>query len=117
MKTANIGFVLNLFFTCLIGLLTSHNLIATEKLTTTAKLWPYESLCNLKNPPNLPDKVDIAQYPSSSAFMSKGCNELQKKYGHPSAVLLSVKNSSSQTAQISVDGFANIVTKTKSGKN
>ena len=85
---------------------------AQADLPGKAFIWEYESLCNFKDSKNISDSKTYSQ----GSFSSEGCQDLEKRYGNPPAVAISLSNKSKEPLVITLPKLTDITLHTKNGK-
>lgn len=84
-----------------------------ERFSVKVTIWKYNKLCDLPSPSDLPSSLIY----SKGSFESKGCQDIEKTYGHPQVVCVTFFNSGTSDLKIPIEGLDSVVTKTKNGKS
>jgi hypothetical protein len=80
-----------------------------------ARLWDYTSICHFQDPTYFPKRIFRGKNTKMSHVVTRSCED-DEKNGHPSAILISFKNTSKNIIETSVLDFRKVTVITKTGK-
>jgi hypothetical protein len=80
---------------------------ASQSINTSAKIWKYDSLCDLPKPINHPSEIIFHK----GNFSGKGCQDVEKIALHPTAVCVTITNQSDSNIKVPVDDLKKITLK------
>jgi hypothetical protein len=89
---------------------------APESLEVRAALWTYKSLCDFADPPR--SFSATLYYPQGGTISMKvsACPDLEREYGQPTAVAVTLKNTTQDELKVPAEGFDAPVLATQDGK-
>ena len=80
---------------------------ANQSLNTSAKIWKYDSLCDLPKPINHPSEIVFHK----GNFSGRGCQEVEKIALQPAAVCVTVSNQGGSNLKVPIDDLKKITLK------
>ncbi|MCI0485369.1 MAG: hypothetical protein L0229_02100 [Blastocatellia bacterium] len=88
-----------------------------SKLLVKARLLEYKSLCSLKDAGTFPGlwKPKGTEINLDSLDMKRGCKNLEKKLGHPKAVIISVMNQGNSDMEVPIESLSKVSVSTRDG--
>ena len=108
-------FILIIVFTALFAFHPSYaedkSLPSQTDLPGKASLWEYDSLCEFKDSKNIPESKTYLK----GSYSSEGCQGLEKRYGKPTAVIISVLNINTKPLAVTLPKLSNITLHTNNG--
>ncbi|MDA2914027.1 hypothetical protein MYX77_08740 [Acidobacteriia bacterium AH_259_A11_L15] len=88
---------------------------AAEAFTATARLWPFQTLCEFPDPPNWPSAWEgTGAHVSYTTFQS--CEKLQETLGDSVAVLVTLANNADSDLRVPIEGLNAVALSTRDGK-
>lgn len=102
------------FYAFILLSLQFQSLVAQGKkqVVLKAQLWPYSSLCDFPETENQPGAISY----NNVSIRVKGCEDLEKELGKPSAVRLTVINLGDSEIECPFNGLKSVFVKMKNGK-
>jgi hypothetical protein len=79
-----------------------------------ASMWNYKTICEFSPPPHSIPQT-IIQKPGAHTFSISGCKNLERKYGHPPAVRIELKNTVPKKSEVAFEGLGSVVLFTSDG--
>jgi hypothetical protein len=78
--------------------------IANQNITTSAKIWKYDNLCDLPKPINQPGEIIFLK----GNYSGRGCQDVEKLVPHPAAVCVTVTNQGGTKINFLIDDLQKV---------
>ncbi len=86
----------------------------TGQFVVKAQMWRYASLCKFPDSTNRPSAL---RYEAGTSITVRGCSDLEKELGHPSAIRITLVNLGDSKVEVPIEGLNSVLLITKAGKN
>lgn len=84
-----------------------------QKLTVTASIWEYKSLCGFQDPERTPFRFGVSGNISTTVT---GCMDIEKEHGNATAIRLLVKNTGAADEEFQIGSLKDVILRLPDGK-